>query len=131
KDFFGDRSDAQRLPGSSAGDDSESLPRARQLAHACAVIFFEKGFDAEPERQLDGLARGSRGRDHDHAAGRRLRLDELLAIRREPMLMDASNHKRGRCKDDTACRCPLRSARAETTGSVESADASCRLAQTL
>src|SRR5204862_4120194 len=121
------RADAQRLARSGAADNSESFAGARKLAHPCAVILFEKRLDPEGECELDGLAGGARRRDDDHASGRRLRFDELFPIRRKPMLVDASNHERGRCKDDAAWPRLLRAARAGTTESAERAAASCRL----
>ena len=48
------------------------LPRARELAHAFAVMLLEKRLDVETQRQLDRLARGARRRDDDDASRRRL-----------------------------------------------------------
>src|SRR6185503_531241 len=91
EDLFGDRPDGQRLPRAGAGDDAEPAAGARQLSDARAVPPLEKGLDVKAKGELDGLARGTRRRDHDHAARRRLCPDEGVVVG-QVWISDVSNH---------------------------------------
>ncbi len=88
EDLFGDRSDGERLAGTGAGDDPESLAAARQLPDLGAMFALEQGIDVEAQCELDGLAGRARWRDDDDAAGRRLRRDKRLAVWRQRTICD-------------------------------------------
>jgi hypothetical protein len=86
KDGFRDRADGECFPGAGAGDYSEALPFAGELEDLASVLALEERVEMQANRELDGLARGARGRDDYDAAGRRLRGREGFAIRREVVI---------------------------------------------
>src|SRR5450432_2549238 len=63
EDGLGDLSDRERLPGAGAGDDAESLSRARELEDLFAVFALEQRVEVQLYGELDRLARRARGGD--------------------------------------------------------------------
>ena len=68
------------------------------------IALLEERLDVQPHRELDGLARGARRRDDDHAAGRRLCPDERVVVG-QVWISDVSNHASQTSKDETGSSC--------------------------
>ena len=79
-------------------------PRARELAHARAVVLLEVRLDVEADRELDRLAGGARRRDDDHAPGRRLGRDERVVVGREVLVSYVAHARAARGENTCAAR---------------------------
>ncbi|MBK8003516.1 MAG: hypothetical protein IPK12_06100 [Gemmatimonadetes bacterium] len=87
QDGLGDGADTEGLAGAGAGHDAEAPAGARQVPELRPVRPLQDGLHrGEPERQLDGLARGPRRGDDHHPAVRVLRAAVRLEIGREQVI---------------------------------------------
>ena len=94
---FRDRTYGERLARSGAGYDSKSLSPSGEVTNLLAMLLFEHGLDVECKRELDCLACGAGGGDHDDAPGERLRGNECCVIGRQELVAYVS-HQTGSCK---------------------------------
>src|SRR6185503_8147346 len=93
------RADGERLSGAGAGDDAESFAGARELANLCAVFALEERLQVQTDRDLDRLARRTRGRNDDDAPRRRLGRNERVVIRRKPVVERPAELRRITCHE--------------------------------
>src|SRR5258706_13362622 len=76
----------QLLPRPRPRHDAEALPRRRQLADVVAVLALQQRVEMQRQRQLDGLARGAGGGDHDDPPSWGLGGEEGLGVGGEKVI---------------------------------------------
>src|SRR5207253_9078703 len=107
--------DGERLARARPRDDAEPPARGREATDVVAVLAGEQRVDLEAHRQLDCLARGTGGGDHDHAPGRGLGGEEGGRIGGKEVIARQAygrNIERRQTKSGRRARLPLHSSTA-------------------